>query len=68
MIRKGELLVSIISLEDDMMLVLEELDKLDKRLKKLEKPAKKGKKWVIQVHKNYGGWLSNRVATTMRLG
>lgn len=44
MIRKSELLVSIISLEDDMMLVLEELDKLDKRLKKLEKPAKKGKK------------------------
>ena len=44
MIRTSELLVSIISLEDDMMLVLEELDKLDKRLKKLEKPAKKGKK------------------------
>lgn len=41
MIRKGELLVSIISLEDDMMLVLEELDKLDKRLKKLEKGKKK---------------------------
>lgn len=40
MIRKGELLVSIISLEDDMMLVLEELDKLDKRLKKLEKGKK----------------------------